>query len=144
MHKAAAKALFDKQVGLTPTLLAERQWELVSDIFPALEIIFTGAGRVPLRIRLSCPDWNDVPPSIALLDRDGNYMSPIPRDPAGVFNPSAHPSTGHPFICMKGSLEYHVHPSHVNDPWDQLKGKSAYDLGGILTQVWRAWTKAKP
>jgi hypothetical protein len=144
MHRAAAKTLFDKQAGLAPALLVERQWELKFNIFPVLDVIFVGVGRVPLRVRFDCPDWNDVPPSIALLDREGNYVAAVPRDPAGVFNSSAHPTTGRPFICMRGALEYHTHPSHVNDPWDQLKGKSAYDLGGILTQVWRAWRKANP
>jgi Predicted metal binding domain len=144
VHEAAAKALFDKQAGFAPPLLAERKWELLSNIFPVLDVVFTSVGRVPLRVRFHCPDWNDIPPSIALLDRDGNYLVSIPRDPAGVFNPSMHPGTGRPFICMRGALEYHIHPSHVNDPWDQLKGKSSYDLGGILTQVWRAWKKANP
>jgi len=144
MHRAAAKAMFDKQVGLAPALLVERQWELISNAFPVLEVIFAGTGRVPLRVRSSCPDWNDVPPSIELLDRDGSYLAAVPRDPAGVFNHSAHPTTGRPFICMKGVLEYHIHPSHLTDAWDQLKDKSAFDLGGILTQVWRAWQKATP
>jgi hypothetical protein len=93
-------------------------------------------------VQFTCPEWNELPPSIALLDRDGKYLSAIARDPGGVFNPGPHPMTGRPFICMRGALEYHTHPSHLNDPWGQLRGKSSYDLGGIVTQVWRAWRKA--
>jgi putative metal binding uncharacterized protein len=144
MHKAAAKALFDRQAGFQPDLLAERQWEVLSKEFPILQVVFNSAARMPLHLRLSCPDWNDLPPSIALLDLEGRYLSVIPRDPGGVFNPGPHPTTGKPFICMRGALEYHIHPSHVNDPWEQLRGRSAYDLGGILTQVWHAWRKANP
>ena len=144
MHKAACKALFDRQVDFAPALLVERGWEVLSREFPILEVLFTSAGRVPLWLKLGCADWNELPPSIGLLDCKGNYLSVIPRDPGGIFNPSVHPSIGRPFICMRGSLEYHIHPSHVNDPWEQLRGKSGYDLGGILTQVWRAWKKAQP
>jgi putative metal binding uncharacterized protein len=144
VHRAVCNVLFDRQVGFSPALLAERAWEVLSCEFPTLEVLFTDPGRVPLRVKMTCADWNEFPPSIALLDREGEFLINIPRDPAGVFNPSVHPATGRPFICMRGSLEYHIHPSHVNDPWELLRGKSAYDLGGILTQVWRAWRKASP
>jgi putative metal binding uncharacterized protein len=144
VHKAACKALFDRQIGFAPALLVERGWEVLSCEFPVLEVLFTSAARVPLRVKMGCADWNELPPSIGLLDREANYLSVIPRDPGGVFNPSPHPSVGRPFICMRGSLEYHNHPSHVNDPWEQLRRKTGYDLGGILTQVWRAWKKAQP
>lgn len=144
MHRAAAKALFDKQAGFVPALLAERQWEVLGREFPVLDVLFTATGRVPLRLQLNCPDWNELPPAISLLDREGKHLTVIPRDPGGVFNAGPHPSTGRAFICMRGSLEYHTHPSHINDPWGQLRGKSAYDLGGIVTQVWNAWKKANP
>lgn len=144
MNKAASKLLFDKQAGFSPALLAERQWELLSNTFPLLDVVFRAAGRTPLRVQLNCPNWNQLPPSIALLGPNGTPLSAIPQGPGGVLNTSAHPTTGRPFICMRGSLEYHTHPSHTSDPWEQLRGKSAYDLGGILTQVWRAWTKARP
>jgi hypothetical protein len=144
MHRAAAQALFNKQAGFPPVLLAERGWELLGCKFPVLDILFTGPGRMPLRLQLSAPDWNEMPPAVSLLDRDGKHLTVIPRDPVGVFNGGPHPNTGRPFICMRGSREYHTHPSHVNDAWGQLRGKSAYDLGGIVTQIWNAWKKAKP
>ncbi len=144
MHRAAAKALFDQQVGFSPILLVERGWEILGRDFPVLDLVFTASDRVPLRLQLGCGDWNELPPSIALIDRSGNHLAAIPRDPGGVFNPSQHHATGRPFICMRGSLEYHTHPSHVSDRWDQLKGQSSYDLGGIVTQVWNAWKRANP
>jgi hypothetical protein len=144
MHRAAAKAMFDKQAGFAPALLAEREWEVLTREFPVLEVVFRAPGRVPLRTRFTCPDWNELPPSIALLTLEGTTLASIPRDPAGVFNASPHPTSGLPFICMRGSLEYHTHSSHLNDPWDAIRGLSAYDLGGLVTQVWRAWQKASP
>jgi hypothetical protein len=32
----------------------------------------------------------------------------------------------------------------VADVWDNYKSRAGYDLGGVITQVWRAWQTAKP
>jgi hypothetical protein len=45
---------------------------------------------------------------------------------------------------MAGVREYHMHPSHVGDVWDNYKSRPGYDLGGVITLVWRAWQQAKP
>jgi hypothetical protein len=45
---------------------------------------------------------------------------------------------------MAGVREYHTHSSHVSDAWENYKTKSGYDLGGVITQVWRAWQQALP
>lgn len=29
-----------------------------------------------------------------------------------------HPLLGYPFICIRGTFEYHAHPSHLTDRWD--------------------------
>ena len=64
MHKAACKALFDRQAGFAPALLVERGWEVFTSEFPTLDVLFTSAGRVPLRVKMGCADWNELPPSI--------------------------------------------------------------------------------
>ncbi|MES2304296.1 MAG: putative metal-binding protein [Gemmatimonadota bacterium] len=68
-------------------------------------------------------------------------MTTLSPDPTGVFNGGAHPATGRPFVCMRGSREYHAHPSHIAELWEGIRRSSAYDLGGILTQLWHAWQK---
>jgi len=45
---------------------------------------------------------------------------------------------------MAGVREYHTHPSHTGDVWENYKDRSGYDLGGLLTQVWRVWQQATP
>lgn len=145
MLAVASKTLFEVQVSrLELPLLQLRRWRILGREYPALELMFDHESRPPLRLRLVCDNWNELPPSIELLDQEGNFLSAAPRDPAGVFNPGPHPMTQKPFICMRGSREYHTHPSHLDDHWDRLKLRSDYDLGGILTQVWRAWSKAQP
>lgn len=144
MHEAASKALFDAEVEkLTPRLIRLRNWTLHSTTYPVLDVSFRSDSdrRSPLRIRLICEDWNDQPPSIQFLSLEGELLSAIKRDPAGIFNESAHPLTGRPFVCTPGAREYHTHSSHVSDYWSSYKEQSGFDLGGILTKLWRAWRK---
>lgn len=140
MHEAASRALFEEEVAkLRPELLESRGWTLFSKEYPSLDVGFSAQDGARLRLRLLCNDWNELPPSVEFLDWGGAYLGTINRDPAGVFNNSAHPATGRPFICMKGVREYHTHPSHTNDSWAAIRGKDNFTLGGILTQLWHVW-----
>ena len=142
MHEAASRALFAEEVGkLSPELLDSRGWTLLKTEFPTLEVEFAARDAARLRLRLICSDWNERPPSVIFLDAQGQIASNIERDPSGVFNNSAHPVTGKPFICMKGVREYHTHPSHTRDAWETVRNNDRFTLGGILTQIWRVWRK---
>lgn len=143
MHPAAARALFDADIcTLTQALASRRGWFIHSTEFPVVDCSFTAAARTTLRLKLMCDNWNDLPPSISLHTADGTLLMKLPPNLSGVFNSGPHPTTGRPFICMKGSLEYHTHPSHLADPWgENLRNSSSYTIGGILTQIWNAWLK---
>lgn len=142
MHPAAAKALFDIDVAtLTPELGKRRKWTFHLLEFPVVDCSFTESGRTPLRLRLICDSWNESPPEISLHTADGAPLTTALANPTGVFNGSPHPLTNRQFICMRGSREYHTHPSHIADSWESLRGLSSYTLGGILTQLWNAWLK---
>lgn len=144
MHPAAAKALFDQEVAnLTAALAQRRGWVFHAIEFPLIDCSFAASSRTTLRLRLLCDNWNDLPPAVGLHAADGTALTTIAPNPTGVFNPGPHPSTGRPFICMRGAREYHTHPSHVGDPWEALKSNSSYSLGGILTQLWKAWQKGR-
>lgn len=144
MHPIAAKALFDTEVATLSTELAKRRgWIFHAIEFPMIDCSFAGSDRTSLRLRLQCDEWNDLPPAISLHASDGTFLTTLLPNPTGVFNQGPHPVTGRPFICMRGAREYHTHPSHVGDPWETLKSKSSYSLGGILTQLWNAWQKGK-
>lgn len=142
MHPAAAKALFDEDVSTLSAALAQRRgWEFHSLEFPLVDCSFAAPNRTPLRLRFTCDNWNDLPPEITLHATDGTLLTAPLTNPTGVFHPSAHPAVNRLFICMRGSREYHTHPSHVADPWESLRGHTNYTLGGILTQIWNAWLK---
>lgn len=142
MHPAASRALFDEKVGRFPADLATaRGWILHPIQYPIIDCQFTRGGRTPMRLRLDFTDWDDTPPSIQLLSADGAALQSVLQNPTGVYNGSPHPSTGRPFICMAGSREFHIHPSHLNEPWDQFRGKPGFDIGDILDKLWHAWLK---
>lgn len=137
-------ALFEGHTrALEGEILNSRGWRVISRAYPVLDVVFERDGRVPFRVQMHCEDWNELPPSISLLSADGAVLAQLPTG-SNVFNSSAHPVTGRPFICMAGAREYHTHSSHLNDHWDSYKMRSGYDLGGILTQIWFAWLKATP
>lgn len=142
MNKTASKAMFDAEVEAIPQEVIDlRGWTINSRVYPILDVSFThekGSGRV----KMVFDDWNDSPPSIIFLDSAGQELAAVKRDPGGFINVSPHPITGRPFVCHPGSKEYHTHTSHTDDLWDNYKNKSGYNLGGILTKVWRAWRKS--
>lgn len=145
MNETASRALFEEQTGmLTERLFSLRGWHVYGSVYPLLDVGFRNVDRSELRVQMHCHHWNEQPPSVRLLSAPGQLLAAVLRDPAGIFNAGPHPQTGAPFICMRGSCEYHTHPSHVNDDWSHCRGHSGYDLGGILTQIWRAWKKAQP
>jgi Predicted metal binding domain len=145
VHELASRELFGAQaVGFTPEFAAGRGWVLHAVEYPVVDVCFTSPGRTALRVRFRCDEWNGKPPSIEVLREDGTpHASPWPpnANPSGVFHQGPHPTTGRPFICMRGSREYHSHSSHAGDLWDNHRSHPDNTLGGLLHQVWRAWLK---
>lgn len=145
MHEAVSRQLFeDAVIGISPELCEARGWTVHSASFPVLDIEFAAPERHRIRARIRCDGWNGQPPSVEWLDGDGAPLASIPQGGGGQLNNSAHPQTGRPFVCMAGVREYHTHSSHTGDSWENYRNRAGYDLGGIITQVWRAWQQARP
>lgn len=144
MHIAVSKGLFDDAtVQLSPELAHTRGWVFHQTTYPVIDVAFTGVQRTSLRLQMDFDGWDDDPPSIRLLDASGAPLGTLPSNPTNVFNASSHPSTGLPFVCMAGSREFHTHPSHVNEPWSQYRGKPGFEIGDIIHKLWRAWLRGK-
>lgn len=143
MLEAFCRAAFERDMKRLDRRATEKYgWTIVSAIYPLFEIVFNHATAAPLRLRLLCTDWDELPPIIELLDATGLYLKVAPPNIGGVFNAGPHPSTGRPFVCMRGAREYHTHQSHLRDHWENYRGKSGMDLPGIVLQLWRAWKRA--
>lgn len=151
MHPQLAKARFDKDLaGIDDELCAARGWTVFAQEFPLLDLGFKAESGKTLRLRLRCEDWNDQPPSIELFDWEGRLLTgeQMPKPPAdgkgSIFNGSPHTTTGNPFICMRGTREYHTHSSHVGDLWAPLKVLPEFQLGQIVTQIYNGWKAGNP
>lgn len=141
MNSSLSKEIFEEQTkNLTSRLLELRSWTVNKMSYPILDVTFYSPGRKAFRVRMQCDNYDQEPSSIDLLSEDGNFLTVTPTG-QGVINGGNHPKTNRPFICSPGSREYHSHPSHLGDLWDNYKSKSGYDLGGILTQIHNAWKK---
>lgn len=138
-HEVLVRRLVaDELAVLTERFLEMEGWMLNAVEFPHLDVTIDASK--PLRIRLNYEDWPDRPPSAELQEVNGEVLSCAPFT---IFNMSAHPATGRPFICMRGFYEYHTHPSHVTEPWDQYR-VDGNNLVGLLMQVARSWRTVYP
>ncbi len=143
MNSALSKGLFDDQTKhFSERLLELREWTVNKMSYPILDVTFSRPGRKQFRVRMICENYDEVPSSFELLGEDGTYLTKVPKG-SGVINGGKHNKTQRPFICSPGSFEYHSHPSHLTDLWENYKGKLEYHLGGMLTQIHNAWLKAK-
>ncbi len=147
MHAALSQSLFEAGLAnITEELLALRGWTVTARSYPMLGVTFhpRRTGAPPLHVRFDFTSWNELPPSISIVDASEVPLVTLPPTPGGQFNGSPHPSTGRSFVCMRGSREYHTHPSHLNDHWDKYREGTESDLAGLVTQVWHAWLTGQP
>lgn len=142
MHRLLASSAFESEAArLTAELCGLRGWVIQQASYPNLIVDFTRSTSSTLRIVLDCTDFPAQPPAITLADKSGTPLVQAPVAPGGQFHQGPHAITGRPFVCMRGSREYHTHESHLGDLWDNYRETPEFTLGGILTQVWNAWLK---
>ncbi|EKS34474.1 MAG: hypothetical protein GY844_11410 [Bradyrhizobium sp.] len=142
MHPAASKAKFDAEIALlTPDYLRVKRWTLWSAAYPLLDL--TIEAKRPLRLRVDCDNWNEAPPSVALLSPEGAFLTEAEVQPlaGSIFNHSAHEQTGRPFVCMRGVREFHTHSSHRHEVWDTYRAEEGNNILGIVSQITRALRK---
>jgi hypothetical protein len=105
--------------------------------FPALSARAFG-------VRVMMDDYDQRAPSVTFRDPWTWELLPsnaLPIgytiDEGGKSQPvrlDGHPTTQQPFLCLRGTREYHEHPQHSGDSWMLYRGnKGLFDL---LTLVW--------
>ncbi len=95
-------------------------------------------------VRVMMDDYDQRAPSVTF--RDPWTWEPLPAhalpigytveqgDKAQRVRLDIHPITKQPFLCLRGTREYHEHPQHTGDSWMLYRGnKGLFDL---LTLVW--------
>lgn len=96
-------------------------------------------------VRLSLDDYDQRAPALTFHDPWTWDLLPPDRIPLGqtvdehgkaqlvVLND--HPETRRPFLCIRGTREYHEHPQHTGDDWAMYRGDAG--LFSLLSTVWR-------
>lgn len=141
MDPAVSKVKFDREVELILNLAAgfveAAAWEIVRSTYPYLDVVLTHQrSNRRLAFRFSCDGWDDQPPSLSLFDPESGGDLPWSSWPQqGWSAGDAHPVTGQPFLCLPGIREYHSHPSHTNDKWDNIRRRESYALRYIIHRV---------
>lgn len=79
-----------------------------------------GAGGVAFELRFDGPRYDSDPLSLVVCDADSRPL-PGPHWPGALYFGQDHPILRRPFCCLRGLAEYHLHPSHVLDPWERSR-----------------------
>ncbi|MBB4374427.1 hypothetical protein GGD63_007257 [Bradyrhizobium sp. cir1] len=104
--------------------------------YPILDV--TVQHTQPVRLRFQGDSFDELPPLVTILHPDGTaHRGPFP--PGGVFNAGPHSKHGGPFVCMRGSRDYHTH--HLEDAWSNYRGQDGMGIVGILMQLASVWRK---
>jgi len=140
VNELAAKQFFDRDVAAMQAAAKLRAWKVNEVTYPMLDVSFDDGARPGLRLRVHADEWNERPASFELLQLDGQPLTRMPQGHSHFH--ASHPSVARPFICMAGTREYHSHPSHVGDHWNNYRTKPGFDLGGLVGQVWALWKKS--
>lgn len=141
MDPEVSRAKFDTEIAAindeASSFAKARGWEVVRTEYPVLAVVLTHP-RTQRRVgfRFVCDGWNEQPPSLALFDPKTDADLPWAQWPQGGWSAGdAHPVTQKPFLCLPGIREYHVHPSHLDNPWTNYKSHDSYKLRYIVHRV---------
>ena len=86
MLEQLSRAAFEADMSRLDAAAAKRLgWTVVQVEYPMFDVIFNHRRLAPLRLRLNCVGWDELPPSIELLNADGSHVAAAPPNVGGVF-----------------------------------------------------------
>lgn len=107
--------MLEDEVTVARSRLGDRIYSLEvvgSDVFCRLTNTNVGSAI----IRLDGSSYDAEPFSVAVTDETGAIAEQT-RWPGTLFS-GVHPVLGQGFVCIRGTYEYHCHPSHLNERWE--------------------------
>ena len=103
--------------------------------FPILRVGLHWPSRaLDIALELRAPDWDYRPPAADWVREDGSPW-PLSDAPQGGGFQGAHPRSGRPWLCYRGSLDYHEWEGHVDDHWWAIRDDPQYRLLGFIQNV---------
>lgn len=100
-------------------------------------VVTTRSDSREYRVRFDARLFDLEPPKVYFCDDAGNSVqfADCPQGVNGLHNSHPNPDIQRPFFCTPGTYEYHLHGSHINDPWDQHR--NSMPLAEIVRRVLR-------
>ena len=141
MDNAVSQRKFEAEIRSLQTegadYAASKGWTLVASTYPVLAVVMRHSrSALDVEFRFSCDEWDALPPSLALHHPEDGREFTWKEWPEGGWSVlDSHPSTGRPFLCLRGIREYHTHPSHVGDFWEGYRLRGTYRLRDIVDRV---------
>jgi hypothetical protein len=124
-------------------------WLLVHHDDLVVEVAFAkplqlGNMMLPLLIptvRFDYTNYDLWPPSLTFVDFFTGEPSPAPLPNAWLPTPNGaqnillnHPN-GKPFLCIRGTREFHEHPQHTGEPWALYRAQGAGALAVLCDLI---------
>ncbi len=131
LHPSLLTALLDDEVVVINERLGARGVTARHDGHHVLvEAPQLREGRVLL---LDAERYDGEPVGVFVTDPHGTLL-PGTDWPAGIYG-GEHPVLHRPFVCVRGTIDYHAHPSHADDSWDRYRGRIR--LADVVTHLLR-------
>jgi hypothetical protein len=116
---------------------------------PVYRVPLLGRGHTRrLVLAVGCENWDGTPPTAELWLPDGSPLpdGEWPQDYVNRGIAIGHPDYDRKFFCRPGFREYHTHPVHKDDPWDEHREGFSLSqlLLGLVTDLTKRWTLAPP
>src|SRR5258706_9913246 len=116
LHPDVAAELLDAEIEVAVGLLGSRVTSLARQGTDIHCLLHGG-----LTVQLDGADYDSEPLGVRLVDQRGTVLAGS-QWPQGLYS-GEHPVLARPFACVRGTAEYHLHPSHLSDRWDTYRGR---------------------
>ncbi len=134
LHPVLLDEMLNDEVEATCLRLVDRFQSIERD-GPDVYVRIAGTNVGEATVRISGSGYDAEPFQVAAVTYEG-AIAPQALWPAGLFH-SVHPILDRGFVCIRGTYEYHCHPSHLDDAWSAYRQTLRLPqlLGHILKKV---------
>ena len=123
---------------------AAKGWRIISTDYPTLTVALRHSrSSREIEFRFACDNWDELPPSLTLHDPKEGLELAWKEWPRGDWAAlDGHPGTNKPFLCLSGIREFHNHPRHGRDRWEDHRLRGTYRLANIIDRVHQNFEKS--
>lgn len=118
LHSKVLDDVLDAEVAVARQRLASRVTSIDRQD-AMIHVRYSTLDGRPLRLRFDGRRFDAEPFRVAVVGDDGDILHHEEWPPG--LSLGEHPVHGRPFACLRGTFEYHTHPSHLEDSWDRYR-----------------------